>query len=414
MSHGHDEVETPPVEVTAGALAEFDSPDALKAACRKIRDAGYTKWDAHTPYPVHGLDGDMGIKMTRLPWVVFTMGITGFAVATVLQAWTNGVDYKFHISGKPLIGWPSMGPVMFELTVLFSALTTLFTMLMFNNLPNWFHPAFKAENFRNVTSHKFFIVIEAKDPKFNEGGTQDFLKSLHAENVRILTAPSKAPPPKLFFYIGVISLCAAFVPPALIFRARHTHSESVKIHLIDDMDFQPKFRAQQVSTFYADKSANRLPPPGTVAQGELNADEHFLTGKTNGKFENGFPASLKIDEAALKQGKKMYGIYCTACHGYAGNGDGMVHQRALDLQEATWVPPTNLASETTVKLTDGQLFDAITNGIRNMQPYNGQIVPEDRWKIVLYLRALQKAQPLPPAAPAKTADTGAGTDVSAK
>lgn len=414
MSHGHDTVDTPPVEVTAGVMAEFDTPDALKAACKKVRDAGYTKWDAHTPYPIHGLDGDMGVKMTRLPWVVFFMGCTGFAAATLLQAWTNGIDYQMHISGKPLIGWPSMGPVMFEVTVLFSALTALGTMLLFNNLPNWFHPAFKVEAFRNVTSHKFFIIIEAKDPKFSENGAQEFLKSLHAEKVTVLTAPSKAAPPRILIYAGVIAVCASLVPMALIYRARHTHSESVKIHIIDDMDFQPKFRAQQVSTFYADKAANRPAPAGTVAWGELNENTHLVTGKKDGKFENGFPAGFTIDEAAMKQGKKMFGIYCAACHGYAGNGDGMVHQRAIDLQEPAWVPPTNLAGDTTVKLTDGQLFDAISNGIRNMQGYSSQIVPKDRWAIVLYLRALQKAQPVVPAAPAKTADAGAGVEVGAK
>jgi len=401
MSHGHDEVDTGPAERTHGLLAEFSTPDALLEASRKCRDAGFSKWDACTPYPIHGLEGAMGIKMTRLPWVVFFMGLTGFTTATLLQIGANGAfGYAFHISGKPLAGWPSMGPVMFELTVLFSALTTLLVMAVFNNLPLFNHPAFKVENFKHVTSHSFFVIIEARDPKFTEAGTAEFLKSLGAEKITTLTEPTKVEIPKIIKYVAIVATCAALIPPAIIFRARNTHSENVKIHLVDDMDFQPKFRAQQTTTFFADKSADRLAIPGTIAQGELNLDDHLIKGTVGGKFINGFPAALKIDDEAMKRGQKMFNIYCTACHGLAGNGDGMVHQRAVDIQESNWVPPTNLAGETTLKLTDGEIFNAISNGIRNMQPYGGQIVPEDRWKIVLYLRALQKAQPLP----AKTAE----------
>lgn len=410
MSHGHEEVETGPVEQNFGLLAEFSSPDALLNASRKCRDAGFKNWDACTPYPIHGLEEAMAIKMTRLPWVVFCMGLIGFTTATLLQIGANGsFGYPFHISGKPLAGWPSMGPVMFELTVLFSALTTLLTMAVFNNLPYFFHPAFKAENFKHVTSHAFFIIIEARDPKFNDAATREFLNSIGAEKVVGLTEPSKAPIPKILKYAAIIVTCAALIPPAIIFRARNTHSENVKIHLIDDMDFQPKFRAQQVTTFFGDKAADRQAIPGTVAQGELNLDDHLIKGTVGGKFVNGFPKAITIDDEAMKRGQKMFNIYCTACHGLGGNGDGMVHQRAVEIQESNWVPPTNLVGETTLKLTDGEIFNAITNGIRNMQPYGGQIVPEDRWKIVLYLRALQKAQPLP----AKTADQGKELKVGA-
>ena len=102
-------------------LVEFDSAGALLTAAEQVRDAGYRRWDSHTPFPVHGMDDAMGIKGTQLPFIVLGGGLTGLTLATLMQWWMNAVDYPFMISGKPLFGIPANVPVMFELTVLFSA-----------------------------------------------------------------------------------------------------------------------------------------------------------------------------------------------------------------------------------------------------------------------------------------------------
>jgi len=176
----------PQAEQTCALLAEFETPGDLMAAANLVRDAGYTRWDCFTPFPVHGLDGAMGIRDTKLPWVVLVGGIAGTVTALVLQWWTNAVDYPYLISGKPLWSLPANIPVTFELMVLFSALTAVASMLIFNNLPQFYHPVFRSRRFRRVTSDRFFIAIETDDPKFDETATSELLEragSTHVERL---------------------------------------------------------------------------------------------------------------------------------------------------------------------------------------------------------------------------------------
>jgi len=161
-----------------GLLAEFDSPSLLFEAATKCRDKGFKHWDVHTPFPVHGMDEAMGIKGTQLPLIVLAGGITGLVLATLMQWWMNAVDYPYIISGKPLFGLPANIPVMFELTVLFSAFATFFGMWGLNGLPRLHHPLFSSRRFRRATQDRFFIVIEARDPGFKLDETRDFLDSL--------------------------------------------------------------------------------------------------------------------------------------------------------------------------------------------------------------------------------------------
>ncbi len=161
-----------------GLLAEFETPHQLVEAVEKVRDQGFKKWDVHTPFPIHGMDGAMGIRGSRLPFIVLIGGLTGLVVATLMQWWTNAVDYPFIISGKPLFGLPAAFPVMFELTILLSAFATFFGMWGLNRLPKWHNPLFNNDRFRRATQDRFFIAIEADDPKFSLDKTREMLVSL--------------------------------------------------------------------------------------------------------------------------------------------------------------------------------------------------------------------------------------------
>ncbi len=161
-----------------GLLAEFETPHKLVDAVEKVRDQGFSKWDVHTPFPIHGMDGAMGIRGSRLPFIVLIGGLTGLVLATFMQWWTNAVDYPFIISGKPLFGLPAAFPVMFELTILLSAFATFFGMWGLNKLPKWHNPLFNNDRFRRATQDRFFIAIEADDPKFNLEKTREMLVSL--------------------------------------------------------------------------------------------------------------------------------------------------------------------------------------------------------------------------------------------
>jgi hypothetical protein len=171
-----------------GLLAEFDTPGALLHAAEAVRDAGYKKWDCYSPFPVHGLDRAMGLRDTRLPWVVLAAGATGAGAAVLMQWWMNAKNYPYLISGKPMFSLPANIPITFEVTVLFASLTAVAAMFIFNGLPTFYHPTFNSWRFKRVTDDKFFIAIETADPRFDSGRTEELLKSLGSAHVEWLDA----------------------------------------------------------------------------------------------------------------------------------------------------------------------------------------------------------------------------------
>ena len=191
--------------------------------------------------------------------------------------------------------------------------------------------------------------------------------------------------------LGIAVLVAlSLVPLALIARARVSNSPLPRVHLVPDMDNQPKLKAQSENAMFADTRASRPPLSGTVARGELHADPGLATGRVGEEWVSAFP--MPLTEAFVRRGQERYGIYCAPCHGLAGYGDGPVAVRADRLQEGTWTPPTSLHAEPASSRPVGHLYNTIVNGIRNMPAYGAQVPVEDRWAIVAYVRALQRSQ----------------------
>jgi hypothetical protein len=171
-----EEAEAP---VLAGYLAEFADVTSVVRAAEKVRDAGFRYWDVHSPFPIHGIDEAMNIRPTILPWIVLIAGLIGLSLALLMEWWMNSYDYPYLVSGKPFFSLAAFIPIMFECTVLFSAFAGAFAMLLLNKLPMLYNPLFKSERFRRVTTDRFFVVIDARDPKFDEGATEMFLQSLN-------------------------------------------------------------------------------------------------------------------------------------------------------------------------------------------------------------------------------------------
>lgn len=170
-------------------LAEFQTTGEVVHAAEKVRDAGYKKWDTHTPFPIHGMDAAMGLSDSRLGWIVLLMALTGLTGAFTMMWWMNGVDYPTVVGGKPPAppgALPSMVPIMFELTILLSSFGAVFGMLGLNKLPRHHHPLFESERFRGFSDDKFFISIEVDDPKFNLARTRELLESAHASFVELV------------------------------------------------------------------------------------------------------------------------------------------------------------------------------------------------------------------------------------
>lgn len=165
--------------------SEFESARDLYHAAEKVRDAGYKRWDTFSPFPIHGMDEAMGLGKSWLSALVFIGGLTGFTLAVSLEFGTSCFLYPLVVAGKPtnVMTIPAFFPIMFELTILFSALTATFGMLALNGLPRWNHPVFNWDRFKKVTEDKFFIAIEADDEKFSLEETAAFLNSIGGNHV---------------------------------------------------------------------------------------------------------------------------------------------------------------------------------------------------------------------------------------
>ena len=176
-------------------VAEFADVDSVYSAAEKVRDAKFSQWDVHTPFPVHGMDKAMGVRPTILPWITLAHGVAGFLAGLMLVWWSNATSfslpglwpnlqgYPYLISGKPTFSFPANIPIIFETTVLFSALGTVAGMFALNKLPMHSNPLLTSDRFRRVTSDRFFIVIEASDPQFNLAKTTAFLQSLNPTHI---------------------------------------------------------------------------------------------------------------------------------------------------------------------------------------------------------------------------------------
>ncbi|MCH2146198.1 MAG: cytochrome c [Phycisphaerales bacterium] len=199
----------------------------------------------------------------------------------------------------------------------------------------------------------------------------------------------------------VVVTCAATIPLAVIYRARHAVNHKPRIHIIQNMDNQPKSVAQDGSDWFLDGRIMRPKIDGTVARGDMAGDTHFFMGIENDEWATEFPSQVTIDKAFIERGQDRFNIYCTPCHGAVGYGDGLIHVRAMTLVETgangtSWVAPKNLHEALIKEQPVGQLFNTITNGVRTMAAYASQIPTKDRWAIVAYIKALQFSQDADP------------------
>jgi hypothetical protein len=153
-----------------------------------VRDKGYRFWDVHSPFPIHGMDKAMGLRKSPLGYIIFCGGLTGFLTAASLEFIPSSFLYPLIVHGKPVNFFtvPAFFPIMFELTVLFSAFTAFFGVFVMNRLPRFHHPIFDYEPFRGVTNDAFFLIIEASDPRFSDTVTREFLEEIGGKDVTLL------------------------------------------------------------------------------------------------------------------------------------------------------------------------------------------------------------------------------------
>jgi hypothetical protein len=174
----------PPREGIYGLIAEFNTPTDLVHATEKAYEAGFRRMECYTPYPVEEAAEALRFHKTRVPLVCLLGGIMGLTTAFLMQSWINVCGYQLNIAGRPLFSWPAFIIPAYEWTILFAGLSAAFGMMALNGLPQPYHPVFNAPNFRNgATTNKFFLCIEAFDPKFSLGETRAFLEQFPTVSV---------------------------------------------------------------------------------------------------------------------------------------------------------------------------------------------------------------------------------------
>jgi hypothetical protein len=173
-------------EKTYGILAEFDSPAAILHAAEKVRDAGYSRWDVFTPFPIHGMDKVMGLKNSLVGWVSLFMGGGAFLSVVGLIWFANAFDYPLIVGGKPMFSVPMTFVPSYIMMIMGAAVGALIGMLAFNELPRFHHPLFTSERFALVSRDKFSLLIGATDPKFSETETRKLLEAIGGAHIEII------------------------------------------------------------------------------------------------------------------------------------------------------------------------------------------------------------------------------------
>ncbi len=358
----------------------FDTPDEIIAAAKKVQAEGYTKYDVNTPYPVHGMDSAMKLPMSRLPYVAMVVGLTGMFLALFFMWWTNSVDYPLVIGGKPYFALPAYVPIMFEVTVLSASIATVVTMIaIVFKFPNNSHPLLDTEYMKHVSVDKYGISISAEDPKFNYESVKSLLESLGAKNISPVYFKDEVInfKPNTFEPKFVLSLIGLFIVVSGLTYV--TLNKLMYLPPFDWMMEQSKVIAQERSDVFEDGRGMRTPVEGTVARGFLPY-KYKDNPDAAGKFlVNPLPAT----EENLQVGETKFDIYCSPCHGYLAEGDSRL--------KGQFPNPPSLHSAKVRNWSDGRIYHVITEGQNAMPSYAYQLSREERWAIILYIRALQRS-----------------------
>ncbi len=357
--------------------ALFDTPDQIINAAKKVRDAGYKKFDVNTPYPVHGMDNAMGMKPTKLGFVTIFFGLSAAAFILLFIFYTMAMDYPMVIGGKPFFAFPAYIPVTFETTVLLGALSTVFGMIaVFFNLPKNNYPIHDTNYMKNVSSDKYGLMIEAADPLFSENEVVDFLKNLGGKEIELVYYPVEDRYPILQpKFLWLVAATIVIVSGATYL----TLNKFMYITPYNWMDRQDKTIAQEKSTFFADDFGMRMPVEGTVARGYM---PYPYKDEKDPKVVLSNPLLPTKENLAL--GKVKFLTYCSPCHGDLAEGQNRLNGQFPN-------PPT-LHSNKVREWPDGRIYHVITMGQNIMPSYAAQVTRDERWAIINYIRVLQRAK----------------------
>lgn len=367
-------------KILYGYTGLFDTPDEIIEAAEKTAAEGFQKYDVHTPYPVHGMDAAMKLKPSKLPYIALVVGLSALFVMFIFMYWMTTIDYPVIVGGKPFFSFPAWVPVLFEITVLSASIGTVVTMIaIFFKFPNISHPLHDTDFIKSVTSDKYGISIEAEDPKFDEEYVRSFLASIGAKSITAIywdndevNFKNTVLQPKFITFLIVVAL-------AVSGTTYFTLNKLMFMVPFNWMREQSKYIPQEVSTFFPDGFSMRVPVKGTVARGNM---PYRYTGDPDAAGKE-LINPLAITEKNLELGKKKFDIYCSPCHGYFGKGDSRLRGQFPN--------PPSLHSEKVRNWSDGRIYAVLMDGQNVMPSYASQLNRNERWAVILYVRALQRS-----------------------
>ncbi|GLH73022.1 hypothetical protein GETHLI_15240 [Geothrix limicola] len=366
-------------ETSYSVLGIFETPDALMKAIPKARAAKLGEVEAYTPYPIHGIDDALGHRKSPLGGMVLVMGILGAITAFGFQYWISAIDYPIITGGKAANSWEAFIPIMFEVTVLFATFTAGLGMLfLLNKLPFFGHPVLSSKSITGITRDRYALAIEAEDESFDSAAAAQTLKDAGAIEVEILPAPDRSPFLTSNFILralgGIFTACVV-AGLAMFFLTKWFPLLAPMKYMQD----QPRLNAQKASTFFKDGHGMQQPVAGTVARGFLPTATG--TQEEAASLVNPLPRTKEV----FAEGRKVYVNRCEVCHGSLGNGVG-------SLTAAYGGKPANLQSQMFREYPDGKIYWAIVNGKNAMPSHAPYLSENERWAVVHYVRALQRAQ----------------------
>ena len=366
-------------ERSCAVLGVFDTPDALMTAIPKLRASKLGTVEAYTPYAIHGIEDALGLRRSPLGGMVLVMGILGAITAFGAQYWISAIDYPIITGGKAPSSWEAFIPIMFEVTVLFATFTAGLGMLfLLNKLPFFGHPVLSSKAIKAITRDRYVLALEAESDAFDSAAAARALREAGAAEVEVLPAPDRSPfltSEYILRTAGGIFL-ACLVAGLVMFTVTKWFPLLAPMKHMQD---QPRLNAQKGSTFFKDGHGMQRPVAGTVARG------HLPTATGTQEESTALVNPLPRTQAVFATGRQAYRNRCEVCHGSVGDGLG-------SLTAAYGGKPANLQAQQFRDYPDGKIYWAIVNGKNTMPAQAADLTEAQRWAVVHYVRALQRAQ----------------------
>jgi len=363
---------------TFSVLGLFDSSQQLMDAIPVVKARVSGRLEAYTPYPIHGIEEELGLRKSPVGGMVFIMGLIGAISALAFELWTEGVDYPVVTAGKPLFSWEAFIPIMFEVTVLFACFTSGLGMLfLLNRLPFFRHPMLRSRSMPLITRDKFALAVESEGQVLDVDRITAALREAGAQTIEVIDQPEALGPvsPRFLLRAAVGIGMACLVTGYLTYWCMKLFPVSVPmVHMLD----QPRLDPQRRDSYFKDGFGMRMPVAGTVARGHIP-----YTIKTEDEaavLANPLPRTGSV----LSKGRQEFTTYCSVCHGILGNG-------VSTLTPAYGAKPANLVADKVREYPDGRIYHVIMMGKNAMPSYAAELTGDERWAVVHYVRVLQRA-----------------------